>query len=265
MARPDPDEMERLLREAEADRALARTVPGVAHDLNTLVGIAVTAASHEAETVASLRASLESGALTRSSMTASLAKLDEAGTLVRTNLGRAVELIASLKHLTAGGPSGVLSVVDVTRLLEDAARGLAPLARKSASRVEVRAPESLAVRTDAAALARVVLNLAHNALVHAFEEGRGGTVVLAAEPSDGGAVVTVADDGRGMPPDVEARAFEPHFTTARERGGTGLGLSVARDLVEGPLRGSLELSTGAGRGTTIRLRLPGLRPDETAG
>jgi signal transduction histidine kinase len=90
----------------------------------------------------------------------------------------------------------------------------------------------------------------------AIPGGRRGRVeVEVARVAGGRILVTVSDDGVGMPPEVARRVFEPFFTTKGEGQGSGLGLSVARALAESH-GGELSLESQPGRGTRALLELP---------
>lgn len=253
-----PPDLESLLREAREDRAVAQMVPGVAHDVNTLLGIAVTAVSHAFETAGSLRAALGAGTLAKSRLAAGLESLEGAARLSQTNLERAVSLVKSLRHVAGTGGTEPAESIDVRSLIDEVAAGLGASLKASPLRLVVEAPESLPLLTRPAALVRVLLNLVQNAVVHAFPDGSAGTVTVAASLTPTGATLSVKDDGVGMPPEVAERAFEPGFTTRREKGGTGLGLPIVRDTVEKALGGTVALETAPGTGTVFRLSLPNL-------
>ncbi|MCC6129020.1 MAG: HAMP domain-containing histidine kinase [Acidobacteria bacterium] len=164
-----------------------------------------------------------------------------------------------MKHITGQQTGADPAAVNVRTVLDDLAMALGPAFRKSPHRLEVDAPDLLPLKTRGIELGRVLLNLVQNCLVHAFPKGTAGTVRLEARGSDGGVVITVADTGSGMPPDVAARAFDLYYTTRRDEGGTGLGLSVVKDLVEGSLQGRISLQTSPGAGTIFRITLPNIR------
>src|SRR5690606_40054242 len=105
-------------------------------------------------------------------------------------------------------------------------------------------------RAPLGAVAQALANLLDNAL-----DASEGPVELEAQPAPGGLRVEVRDQGHGMPPEVEARATEPFFTTKEAGRGMGLGLYLARVTAE-RLGGSLALRTSPGEGTVVRLFLP---------
>ena len=99
-------------------------------------------------------------------------------------------------------------------------------------------------------------NLLDNAAdaVQAGHDAGGGRITVAVSIDDGEVVVTVEDDGPGIPADVQSRLFEPFFTTKPVGQGTGLGLEIARRIVEAH-RGTLAFTSEPGR-TRFTVRLP---------
>ncbi len=253
-----PLEETTLVDEAENARVLARLLPGVAHDINSLVGVAVTATTHARGTLSSLSEAVDGSALTKAKLQTGLERLEEALRLIQTNLERTLGLVAGLKHLTGRAPRAAPEPVDIPRLLDDIALAFGPAFRKSPHRLVINAPRTLSLTTLPSELSRVLLNLVQNALIHAFLDETPGTVTVNAALSTNGAILTIEDDGAGMPPEVAARAFEPYYTTRRGEGGTGLGLAIVADLVEKSLEGRLSLETIPGKGTTFRIALPNL-------
>ena len=111
----------------------------------------------------------------------------------------------------------------------------------------------------AAEINQVLLNLIVNA-AHAMEagaaEGRAGRLGVSSRAEDGFAVIRIADNGCGMPEEVQARIFDPFFTTKEVGKGTGQGLSISRDIVVNKHGGELTCESTPGEGTCFILRLP---------
>lgn len=109
------------------------------------------------------------------------------------------------------------------------------------------------ITTDQERLRAALVNLVVNAR-HAVEQQPAGTVVLATRRIDDNVIVTVSDTGVGIAAADIQRIFDPYFTT--KRGGTGLGLPITKNVVEG-LGGSIAVESEVGRGTIVRITLPG--------
>jgi signal transduction histidine kinase len=141
--------------------------------------------------------------------------------------------------------------------LGDLVRGvltmLGHLGKYQRKRIEMVPCESALVEVNPQEIKQVVLNLLSNAL-DSLDDG--GVVSVRLETRDGYAVLSVADNGCGMEPEVLEHVFEPFFTRRRGGQGTGLGLSITYRIVADH-GGDIEAaSPGAGRGSTFRVRLP---------
>ncbi len=145
--------------------------------------------------------------------------------------------------------------IDLREPIQAASEAAAPTFESRGARLDIPVIDSaVPVSGDPAALEQLFLNLLRNS-AESLGAAESATVSVAEE--DGYAVVTIQDDGSGMPADVLERVFEPFFSTRPE--GTGLGLPIARRIAAAH-GGELELKSTPGVGTTATVRLPGLPP-----
>jgi signal transduction histidine kinase len=142
--------------------------------------------------------------------------------------------------------------VELADPLSAAARAARPAfeARGATLTVEAAPEPPLTVRGDAGALEQIFLNVIQNA-AQALEAG--GAAVVRVDRDSDSAVVTVHDDGAGIPAEVLERVFDPLFST--KKGGTGLGLTIARRIARAA-GGDIHVESGGGEGTTVVIRLP---------
>jgi signal transduction histidine kinase len=113
--------------------------------------------------------------------------------------------------------------------------------------------ENLEIETDSGKLEQVLLNLVTNAF-HAMEDGR--SLEITASPSnDQAVVISVSDNGNGIPKKNLQKIFEPFFTTKQKNQGTGLGLAITFGLVK-KLHGSISVESEENKGTTFTITLP---------
>jgi signal transduction histidine kinase len=147
-------------------------------------------------------------------------------------------------------PRPELTTVELAPLAAELAEVCAADCGAGEVRLATDVPAGLAVRADRTQLRRALLNLLRNALQ---ATPAGGTVTLAAAASGADARVTVSDTGKGIPAEVQAKIFQPFFTTKEK--GTGLGLAFVREIVVDH-GGTLEVTSEVGRGTTFTMRLP---------
>ncbi|MGB6008609.1 PAS domain-containing sensor histidine kinase [Castellaniella sp.] len=237
--------------------SLGALVAGVAHELNTPIGNAVTVASTLAQTHRRFRAQTESG-LTRSALASYLDDVEEGGQIIERNLVRAAELIGGFKQLSADQTSYQRRPFDLRVLVQEVVMAMRPAVRKTNIRLRDEIPDGLTLDSFPGPLGQVLMNLINNALIHAFDGRETGLVQLSATQPDGADTVclTVSDDGCGVAPDDQKRIFDPFFSTRLGQGGSGLGLHITHTLVTGLLGGRIEVDSQPGQGSRFSVRLP---------
>ena len=154
------------------------------------------------------------------------AELRQAAQTANRHLARMGRLVGNLLVLERG-PGGRPAVVDLQRVASEVATDLAPLAAEREVDLAVRPGPRAAVAADSDDLRRVVANLIENAVVHNRPGGRAEVGVTRA---DGRVLLSVDDDGPGVPPAERERVFARLHRADRRSGGSGLGLAIAREL-----------------------------------
>jgi signal transduction histidine kinase len=227
-----------------ATRGLARHPSVIAHEVGNPLASALAYAELSIEV---LRGTADLSPRQRAELLESLAVVVE-------GIKRAVDFLRSLQmqpRLPAS-PLERFNLVDVARSCVTLER---PLARKhgAALQFETSVDEAYLVG-DANALFRALVNLIRNA-VSASTAGA-EPITIGLHGSQGEVRVTVRDHGRGIPPEDLEAIFEPGFTTEGDRGGTGMGLPVVKDVAERQFGGRVEVETHLGQGSVFTLVLP---------
>jgi PAS domain S-box-containing protein len=245
------------LVEAEKLAALGRMVAGVAHEINNPVGSSLTVASslqHRCETFA---AEVARGEVRRSRLNEFMEAVRRASAQLMSNLNRASDLVSSFKQVATDRGGIERRAFDLGELTSQVLIGLRPELRRRNLVLNLECQHGLPMDSLPGPYGLVLTNLVHNAIVHAFPDGRAGSIMLKATAFGVDNVeVIVSDDGCGMTSEVRRRAFDPFFTTRRREGATGLGLHIVHSMVVDQLEGRLSLISEPGRGTTVRLILP---------
>ena len=248
------------LVEQEKMVALGALVAGVAHEVNTPIGVAVTAASTMVSYADDLLKCVSGERVSRSELQATAQRLREGAQLIERNLARAADLIGNFKQLAVDQGSEHVSDVALREHALGVVSAHGPELRKVGITVEVDIADDLRTRLDAGRWSQVLSNLLMNAAKHAYPNGGPGKVTLSAGMVlEGGAhwlLVEFCDDGVGLTPEVRERLFEPFFTTKRGQGGSGLGMHIVYTIVH-QMGGQVAVaSTAAEPGCRIKLRLP---------
>ena len=251
-------EAQRQLVEAEKMASLGSLVAGVAHEINTPLGISVTAASHMDEVFAAIAKTVPDP--DDADVRGALARGQRCVQLVLSNLDRASHLVRSFKQVAVDQSNEERRRIAVAQYLDEILASLHPRLKHSAHQIRTQCPPDIEVETYPGALYQIIVNLVMNSLVHAFTDGKAGTMVIAVERIGQTLQITYTDDGAGMSDEVRARIFEPFFTTRRGKGGTGLGLHIVYNLVTQLLRGTIECRSKPGQGSTFVMKLPTSTP-----
>lgn len=250
--------------QAEKLASLGALVAGVAHEINTPVGIAVSCASHLSDATLRLKRASEGGDLSRGDFARYLATATDTADLILANCQRAAQLIASFKQVAVDRASSERRRVNLAGCIHETLVSLQPKLRPAGHTVTVECPPDLDMDGDPGVLSQILANLVMNALIHAFAEGQPGRMTIQVETVEEDRVrLTFADDGRGMTDEHRARVFEPFFTTRRGQGGSGLGLHIVHNLVAGALKGGISVDGAVDRGTIFTLLFPRRTPDDT--
>lgn len=236
--------------------SLGSLVTGVAHEINTPLGICVTATSILEEELGQWREAMQAGRFDEREQRASLEQFEAAVQLLQTNTRRGAELVRSFKQVAADQSSGQHRDFDLAAYLDEIVLSLKPKLARAPCRVQVDCPPGIAMHTYPGALSQVVTNLLMNAVVHAFEGRSDGQVTIHARRDGEQVELTIGDDGVGMPAADLKRYFDPFFTTRRGIGGTGLGAHIVFNQVTSVLGGSIKVDSEPGKGTRVHLRLP---------
>ncbi|WPC06056.1 HAMP domain-containing sensor histidine kinase [Pseudomonas benzenivorans] len=248
------------LIQAEKLAALGGLVAGVAHEINTPLGITLTGASVLAEQTRRFAGQLQAGRLKKSEVEGYLQAAEESVELILANANRAAHLVHSFKQVAVDQTSEARREFNLARYLGEVVESLRPTYKRLPIQVRIDCPADIQLDGYPGALAQVVTNLLVNAVTHAFPDGAAGQIRLGAQDEGDWVVVRFEDDGQGIASEHLPHIFEPFFTTKRGVGGSGLGLHVVYNLVTRRLGGQIQVASTAGQGTCFTLRIPRIVP-----
>ncbi len=252
-------EAQKQLITSEKLAGLGSLVAGVAHELNTPIGNSVTVSSTINHLAMELKRESDEGKLRRSNLNHFIARVEEAADLLDKNLGRASELITSFKNVAVDQTSELRREFQLRKIMEELAVTLRPKLRKVNIQLVIDVPPDIIMDSYPGPLTQVIANLFNNALIHAFEDITDGQVTWYAsidEKDPAYVKMQFSDTGKGIDPQIIGRIFDPFFTTKFGQGGSGLGLNICHNIVEGVLEGKISVSSTLKVGTTFIIRIP---------
>ena len=246
--------------------SLGGLVAGVAHELNTPLGNSLLAISTLQGDVRQFRDSLAQG-LRKSALDALLEGADQATDIAGRNLQRAADLVTSFKQVAVDQTSGHRRSFDLRAVVGELLLALKPTLARTPYRLTLEVPAGITLDSYPGSLGQIITNLVNNAVLHGFDGRDHGNITLRAERLAGDAdqvLLSVHDDGRGIPAALRSRVFDPFVTTRMGRGGTGLGLNIAHSIAANVLGGALSVTSEEGVGTTFWLQMPCRAPQAVA-
>ena len=254
-------ETQRYLIETERLSALGRLVAGVAHELNSPIGISLTVASTLVQRCTKFANQTLSGPVRRSLLAEFVNNNRDAADQLVSNLERAGELIQAFKQVAVDRSNADRRSFNLKLATEQIVASVMPGLPKPRNPLALDIPSDVILDSYPGAYGQVLTNLIFNAVTHGFADGRGGNMLIEATRIGSDLVeIAFSDDGSGISENVQRHVFDPFFTTRRAKGSTGLGLYIVHNLVTDQLGGRIVLISAPGKGTSICMTLPLIAP-----
>lgn len=246
----------------EKHAALGEVVAGLAHEINTPLGISVTAVSALEDQLKDIARQFRAGQLTKTSFDDFIQFSEEGVQITADNLRRAADLVTRFKQVAVDQSSEQRRDFELGDYLQSIVVSLRPNYKYRPIDVSVECPKRIFISSYPGAVAQIFTNLMMNSLTHAFDDNhpQRGQIRIEVQQQDQQVEVVFSDNGRGMNEDTLEQLFDPFFTTKRNQGGSGIGAYIIQDLVSHQLHGSLQVNSTPGQGTRFVIRFPLTRP-----
>ncbi len=246
------------LIESEKLASLGSVVAGVAHEINTPLGVGITSASFLGFELQQMEQKFRAGTLTKTEMEQILKKSRESLDILEGNLNRAQMLVQSFKEVSADQLVDEKRDFDFCSYLSEILSSLYNQVKRHVKEIAVEGPEQIEVHSHPGAFWQIFSNLVQNSLNHAFPASleREPRIHIALEVHKSDLNIIFSDNGVGMDEGIRKTAFEPFVTTKRGRGGTGLGLNIVFNIIQ-RLGGTVSIESGTD-GTSIYIQIPGI-------
>ncbi|MCK8058065.1 MULTISPECIES: sensor histidine kinase [unclassified Fusibacter] len=251
----DLKETQSHLIESEKMASLGNLVAGIAHEINTPIGVGLTAASYLQKETEEVNIAFARGELTKGLFEEYLGTCEESVRIIMANVERASNLVKSFKMVAVDQSSGDERIFNLKEYIEDTIKSLKPKLKKKDVDIELDIDNDINMITNPGDISQLTTNFIVNALTHAFGE-RKGVLKISGKLTTHGIQLVFKDDGVGMPSHVKEFVFEPFFTTKRGQGGSGLGLNIVYNIITQKFRGTIRCESEVNVGTTFIIDLP---------
>ena len=244
------------LVENEKMASLGDMVAGIAHEVNTPVGLGVTASSLLADKLHEIKTAYDEKTLKGSQLKRFLNESENNIGIVTRNLNRAADLISSFKQVAVDQSSEESRYFNVKQLIHEVCLTLAPELKSTHYNIKINCDKALFINAKAGPLNQIFINLIMNSKIHGFNNGLEGNITITIMELSNQLNIIYQDDGVGIDDSVKAKVFEPFVTTKRGEGGSGLGLHLVYNLVTQALGGSIQLESTHDKGVTFEINIP---------
>jgi PAS domain S-box-containing protein len=248
------------LVQSEKLAGLGTIVARVAHEMNTPLGVAVTAGSTLQDHVRIMQARVDEGRLRRTELDHFMGNLRSGLSMVMGGLDRAHRLVTTFKQVASDHNNENRRRFDLYQCIDATSTLLETTLRNTPHKLEIDIPPGIEMDSYPGAIEQLFINLFNNALLHAFEGRDSGVLRFSASIKGQHITFVFEDNGIGMPEAVRRRIFDPFFTTKAGAGGSGLGLTICFNLVTSTLGGEIEVQSQEGEGTRFVIRMPRVAP-----
>jgi len=244
------------LIESEKMASLGSLVAGVAHEINTPVGLSLTGITHIQTLTDTMSKSFNDGTIKQSGLRKYIEDISELSESMRLSLISAAELIKSFKKVAVDQNTELKRTFYLQDYINDVLLSLGNVLKKTNIKIDNLVAVDLEVNSYPGIISQIMTNLITNSITHAYDEGSVGLIVIDAHIIDASIQITYRDNGKGMNEHTAKHIFDPFFTTNMGQGGSGLGMSIVFNLITQKLKGTIEFNSKEGVGTDFTITLP---------
>lgn len=237
--------------------SLGELVAGVAHEIKNPLGISVTAASMISDLLKALEKGIEDKQITsRAQMLESLHSMRDCNDLLTSNIEKASVLVDSFKKISVDQSSGEVRSFFLLEYLHQIIESTKFQHKKKNIDFEIDIDPNLQLTCVAGAWSQIFTNLIFNSVLHAFKDKEQGRIEITAAIEQEQLIIHYRDDGAGLSPDIQKHIFDMYFTTARESGGSGIGMHVVFKLISQDMEGHIGIAEDSEQGAHFIIRIP---------
>ena len=242
--------------ESEKMASLGQMVAGVAHEVNTPIGLGITGSTLLRDKLAEISLGFEQKTLTSSQLKRFIDNGIENLDLIYRNLNRAAELVSSFKKVAVNQDGEINSLVNMHELITNVMLSMRTELESKAPKIVIHCSEQLMIESKAGPLQQILQQLLSNSVIHGFKDNQNNEIEITVERNESSLIINYYDNGIGVDKSVKKRIFDPFVTTKRGEGGSGLGMHLVYNLVTQALGGSVYFDDQNIEGTRFIITLP---------
>ncbi len=244
------------LIESEKMASLGGLVAGVAHEINTPVGISLTGITYFLEINKEIRKKYKNDTITQQEFEVFLQTSYDIAEQINTNIERTAHLVNSFKQVAVDQTNEAKRSFELIDYLNEVIFSLNNIIKHTNIEIEIKSSKSIKIDSYPGAYAQIFTNLIINSTIHGFEEKAKGKITIEIFQKNNVINIIYKDDGKGISKKNLAHIFDPFFTTNRKKGGTGLGLNIIYNIITSKLKGTINCNSEIKKGVTFLIKIP---------
>ncbi|WP_373003550.1 cache domain-containing protein [Sulfurimonas sp.] len=248
-------ETQSQLIQSEKMASLGGMVAGVAHEINTPVGIALTGITHIQDELNNLDKIYKEKSMSEKDFQSYIEDTHEINSSVIKNLKRAADLVKSFKQVAVDQSSDELRDFNLYEYMYEILSSLQNKIKRTKHKIEVDIDKDINLYSYPGAISQIYTNFILNSLIHAYEKDEVGNIKISAKLENKILTLTYDDDGKGLDEISKEKIFDPFYTTNRSQGGSGLGMNIVYNLVTKKLNGTIDLLEKNSKGISFIIKL----------
>ena len=244
------------LIESEKMASLGGLVAGVAHEINTPIGIGITAITHFIEMNKNIIKLYDKNEMSQEEFEDFLKTSKELAQMIFVNLNKTATLIKSFKQVSVDQISEDKRCFNLKEYINDTLLSISNITKKTEIDIKVEGNSNIMLNSYPGAFSQVISNLVINSIRHAYGIKDKGCILINIESKNKNLIINYKDDGKGIKKEHLSKIFNPFFTTNRESGGTGLGLNIIYNIINNNLKGKITCVSEEGKGVLFKIIIP---------
>ena len=243
------------LIESEKMASLGSLVAGVAHEINTPVGIGLTGISHLEDLTRVLKEKYEKEIMSQEEFEEYLITNTELSKLIHLNLDKAASLVRSFKQVAVDQSSEEKRKFNLYDYLNEILSSIHSVTKKTNIKIEIRCLSNIQIESYPGAFSQIITNLIMNSLTHGFSKKEKGLIIIDIKKINNQITIKYEDSGSGIKEENVKKIFNPFFTTNRKDGGSGLGLNIIYNIITSNFNGDIRCISQEGKGAQFLINL----------
>jgi signal transduction histidine kinase len=244
-----------MLIDAEKRNTVSMLVAGVAHEINTPVGVVLTSSSFIESAIIELKKKFDENELMKSDFEKFFQGAHDSFQIINYNINRASELIQNFKNISSNQFTDEKQLININKYINQIVSSISPQFKNTDISLNVDC-EDFELETYPDVISAIVINVVINGLQHGFNYGKkSGYIDVLCKKEDDSCVITISNDGAIIPEKDMDKIFQPFYTTKRMSGNSGIGLNIVYNIIKDKLEGDIDVESSDEK-TTFIIRFP---------